>query len=666
MIHLFKFATLFVCPLLFVGCFADLDLTPIDSDTPEVFFSDSLSCEKGLVGCYDALNRYNENLFNGSVNSQFVIWNISDEMYNNAAGTGPKLYSYSASYATNQSMYKQLYAAIQRCSQLIKALESSSMNQQAKGVIEGEARFIRAFCYFNLVENWGRVPLVTDAAASVNNPYVKQAEEAEIYDWVIGEMTAAEALVRPITDYGFGGKISKSAVRAMLARVCLFKAGFPCYDQSMYAEAYKWAKKVIDDPAHELIPKYAQVFIPLIQDKYDIRENLWELESYFASKTDGRTEYTPSLSVTLGTNCSKSEPYSFSVNNTIYVTKRMFKYYEQDPDAYLGSPDERRNWAIAPYKPAPAVLDCASNVKRLVLTYHDYKPTSTDKVLYDRQINKFNRQYALIMPAYDSNTGTNLCVIRYADVLLMAAEALCMMNDGPTAEAIDYVNQIRKRAYGQLDGRKFIDHIEVTNPGSGYVKAKVCVEIKDPENGSKSITCTTSETNAAKAYWDGTVEGPLSIAAATVGTNGAITEVVVKDRGHAYKGTPEVTIRNIYGTTSGSGATAVAVMRSEDYDYRLPSSATSDKGSFIQAIMDERARELCFEGWRRLDLKRWHKLVDVLQATRDDGRNATGISGNQLEYIMTPGNNVTDAHYYLPIPAAEIMLNRELVQNEGW
>ena len=69
---------------------------------------------------------------------------------------------------------------------------------------------------------------------------------------------------------------------------------------------------------------------------------------------------------------------------------------------------------------------------------------------------------------------------------------------------------------------------------------------------------------------------------------------------------------------------------------------------------------------RRLDLKRWHNLVEVLQATRDDGRNAKGVNGAQLDYIMTPGNNVSDVHYYLPIPSGEIMLNPELKQNEGW
>lgn len=67
-------------------------------------------------------------------------------------------------------------------------------------------------------------------------------------------MEEAESKVFPITKFNFGGRINKSAVRGVLARVCLFNAGFPCYNTERYKDAYKWAKMVIDDPAHSLIP----------------------------------------------------------------------------------------------------------------------------------------------------------------------------------------------------------------------------------------------------------------------------------------------------------------------------------------------------------------------------------------------------------------------------
>ena len=306
------------------------------------------------MGCYDALSVPGGGLFDGSMNSQFVIWNVTDEMYNAAAGTGPKVYSYTSGYAPNATMYKNLYAAIQRCCQFLHYLPDAKMTTETKLAMEGEVQFIRAFCYFNLVQNYGRVPLVTEASSDVNSTSAKQAEEADIYDFVIREMEEAESKVFPITKFNFGGRINKSAVRGVLARVCLFNAGFPCYNTERYKDAYKWAKMVIDDPAHSLIPNFAEAFIPLIQDKYDIRENLWEIEAYCKSTSDGLKEYFPSLSTSLGTNCSKAVAnVSFMVNNTMKITKRMFSYYEQDTEALLGSYDERRNCCLLYTSPSP-------------------------------------------------------------------------------------------------------------------------------------------------------------------------------------------------------------------------------------------------------------------------------------------------------------------------
>lgn len=665
-----KYIIIGAAALTVTGCFADLDLMPIDADTPSTFFKDSTSCAKALVGCYDALNRPGECLFDGAENSLFSIWNMTDEMYNAAYGTGPKVYSYTSGYSPLASLYRKYYVAIERCNQLLHYLPEATMSESAKRQIDGEARFLRAFLYFNLAQNWGRVPLITDAVSNVNNPNAEQAEEGDIYDWCISEMIIAEDEVKPIEEWGFGGRVNKSAVRAAIARVCLFKAGWPCYDESKYEEAYLWAKKVIDDPVHSLIPNYAEAFIPLIQDKYDIRENLWEIESYFAAKTDGLKEYTPSLSVTLGTKCSKQDNVAFSVNSTKNVTKTMFEYYEQDPECRLGSFDERRNWSIAPYTLAVPneVVDGRAKKTTIRYTYYDYKglENTNDGLLYKRQVNKFNRQYALIHPAYDSNTGTNLCIFRYADVLLMAAEALCQIHGEPTDEAVGYVNEIRKRAYGQLDGRQFIDRIELVSAGTGYKKGEVCVDITDPEDGVVVTSLTTAEKTAPQIYMRGYAKGAPTVAVAEVNDDGSIASIQLLDRGHAYKSTPTVTVRSMTGKAQGTGAEVAVVMRTEAPAYELSEEATADKDAFMKTIMEERARELCFEGWRRLDLKRWHNLVETLQYTRDVAKNSSGLSAAEVEYASIPGNNVNDAFYYLPIPASEMMLNQSLTQNPGW
>ncbi|RZA01364.1 MAG: hypothetical protein EOP11_17475, partial [Proteobacteria bacterium] len=120
-----------------------------------------------------------------------------------------------------------------------------------------------------------------DAAAKA---LVQKPANSPLLDF---DMEAAEQLVPDITTVGYSGGVSKSAVRGMLARVNLHMAGEPLNDKTRYAEASKWAKKVMDDAlaGHELNPSYAQVFINVAQDKYDIKESIWEVE-FTGNRTD--------------------------------------------------------------------------------------------------------------------------------------------------------------------------------------------------------------------------------------------------------------------------------------------------------------------------------------------------------------------------------------------
>src|SRR5690606_18378621 len=107
----------------------------------------------------------------------------------------------------------------------------------------------------------------------------------EVYAQIIQDMEEAEAKVKTAEEVGFGGRVNKSAVRGILARVNLFMAGEPLKDESRYDEARKWAKMVKDDATHELVEDYSQVFINYAADEYDIRESLWEVE--FFGNTQG-------------------------------------------------------------------------------------------------------------------------------------------------------------------------------------------------------------------------------------------------------------------------------------------------------------------------------------------------------------------------------------------
>jgi hypothetical protein len=145
------------------------------------------------------------------------------------------------------------------------------------------------------------VPLKTETNKSPEDILIPRTPAKEVYDFIVKEMEEAEALVPAAATVGFGGRVSKSAVRGVLARVCLFMAGHPINEHAKMAEARNWAKMVMDYTTeggfrHELNPSFSQVFINYAQDLYDIKESIWEIE--FWGYPDGLTPSPNALAVT--------------------------------------------------------------------------------------------------------------------------------------------------------------------------------------------------------------------------------------------------------------------------------------------------------------------------------------------------------------------------------
>ena len=211
------------------------------------------------------------------------------------------------------------------------------MDAEAKKVIEGEARFLRAYFHFVLVQNYGAVPIRVTPAASVDDVHNKRIPADSVYKFIYNEMVEAEKMVLPITNYDYAERVTKSAVQGILARVCLFMAGYPNYMEGMYEKALYWAEKVIDSDLHELNQDYSQVFINLIQSKYDTKENIWEVGFYTSGKGEIYSE-KGYLGNTMGI-FQRETSLGYSAN-IVRVQQKLFDKYNEW--------DLRRDWCIAP------------------------------------------------------------------------------------------------------------------------------------------------------------------------------------------------------------------------------------------------------------------------------------------------------------------------------
>jgi hypothetical protein len=253
----------------------------------------------------------------------------------------------------------------------------------------------------------------------------------EVYAQILKDMTEAETRVQTSTTIGNPSRISKTTVQGILARVCLHMAGYPLRDASKYADALAWAKKVQASGEHSLRTTfdaaltnsaYSQIFINHARNVYDTKECMWEAD-FFGNYTDayreaGRVGNTNGIAFN-GSNYGDTG-YSYGFIN---VTGRLYNLYQ--------SGDTRRDWAIAPYY--------YSGNNRVVW------PATTS--VYNRNCGKWRRSYELQASGGKNQNYTpqNFPLLRYADVLLMLAEAENEVN-GPTTVAHTALNLVRARA----------------------------------------------------------------------------------------------------------------------------------------------------------------------------------------------------------------------------
>jgi starch-binding outer membrane protein, SusD/RagB family len=409
--------------VLFNSCNKFLDTKPTDSITPDTYYKTQEDLNRALSAVYDRLGdrrTYGSGLFG--------YLSFSDEFYLKGQTTGYMSNTIDASMLELNRCWEALYAGIERANMLLDHIDGAAVSDSSKNEVKGQALFLRAFYYFTLVDNFGAIPLKLTSTKSPTEPPLPRTPVADVYAQVVKDLKDAEGLARDITYYGYNGRISKTAVQAMLARVYLTMAGYPLRDEAKYTDARTYAEKVITSNVHALNPSFSQIFINLAQDKYDIKENLWEIE-YSGNNKEIVKEggYVGSWMGLYCPNIDTGFAYDY-----VHATRRLYDTYEAG--------DLRRDWTIAPYRYVPS--GTGGNLVKVTKTNWGAAE------IYERSAGKYRREYEIFRPRDQDFTAINFPMLRYADVLLMFAEAENQVN-GPTQAAYDAINMVRRRGFGK-------------------------------------------------------------------------------------------------------------------------------------------------------------------------------------------------------------------------
>lgn len=325
--------------------------------------------------------------------------------------------------------WRNIYSGIQRCNTVLNHLDDVTYSNKAKKEqFIGEAKFLRALYYFNLVRSFGKIPLVLKQTNTVEEAYTSakvRTDIKKIYQQIIKDASDAVQLLPESYSSTNKGRATEGAARTLLAIVYL--------TQHKYSKTISELSKVTN-LGYSLLPNYADIFNPNNKNNNEIIFSV----QYTAESTNkgvGNTlvyNWSPVGSGSEITGDNAHRPVGLNM-----PTSDLYEAYEPN--------DKRREASIGYY------IDPNNN---------KYGIARGDTVLYIKK---------LVHPTssvYGVNNN-NWPVFRYAQVLLMMAEAINEVK-GPTGKAYSYINQVRHRAglnslspdLSQSEFRKAVYHEE--------------------------------------------------------------------------------------------------------------------------------------------------------------------------------------------------------------
>lgn len=441
---------------------------------PETFYKTTEDVLYGLAGVYGTIN--NE-AFYGNYYS-LMMSNVDDLCYYNREVNGA--YPYFFNYGTTDSQVYQawtaIYAGVKNANEFMETISSGdAADLDPEGYYYAEARFLRAYYHFILAQAWGDVPLRDSATKSPSDVQLAATEQSKVLQWCVSEMEAcAEALPEGLD--GAPSRVTRSAVQGILARVYLFMAGATVtgVDKTqMYERASYWANEVIASGLHQLNPEYSQIFINMISDLYDktYYESIWEAD-FLGNRqekwSNGRIGDLMGMQNTASTtnfsewNCN----YAYGMyNGSLKLWDLYWSEDRTDDEKELQNriTDIRQDWNMAPYNySGNAKYNCTAGIDRTPYVFDNRSsleyPTAAAG---QRNATKWRREveYEGHQTAKNLYTQINFPILRYADVLLMYAEAVTELG-GDLTVAYDCVKQVRDRAgiktrdFGEYDSQE--------------------------------------------------------------------------------------------------------------------------------------------------------------------------------------------------------------------
>lgn len=437
-----------------LGCSKKLDLKPLDSASAAGFFASSDNFDLALSGLYDYMQGHGQ----GGVGGVFAgshYWDVaSDGFYFQFSWHEPYYDISNGNLSPTTSnvnfLWDVSYQAIGWANQIIIAAPTSNLSSDYQKEVDGEARFLRAITYLRLVSTYGDVPLILKNL-KLSEVQVPRTTKDSVFAQIFLDLDQAAAEL-PISPYnGQMGRATKQAAMGMKVRALTYFAS-PLFntsdDATRWSAARTAAQSLIQLAAANtdkigLLSSYDNVFSLSNQDNKEIMFNI---------------EYTANNSQEGGNDLLPFGPGKMSSQGGVAGGWGASAIVPEYADSYLMK--DGLSASVSPLYNASNPF--ANRETRFYSTFYVANITvlpdgtlflpqylnsfggSTFRAAYPLSIKKYIDPSAKNQ-AYDNEQAPHDIILRYADVILMFAEAENEVS-GPDAAAYAAINQIRTRA----------------------------------------------------------------------------------------------------------------------------------------------------------------------------------------------------------------------------
>ena len=438
------------------SCNDELELRNPNNQTTYDFGDSESELQEAVISCYNRIRLegtfarvgYTMDAVRGD-----EIWNASQIWYlpydnlNISAG-GDDI--------GTQWIWRDCYHVVNRCNFVLQKVETCELSEKSYNEIKGQALFLRALAYYTIATYYQTAPLFNDYAqySSMETMYAPCVPQDDLFNQIDADLVEAMQILpsRNVGGEWAGGRATCGAAAGYYARSLMFRHKF--------ADALAVLKDIIAGKygSYKLMADYGDNFREGAAYENN-EESLFEVQYLDYGKGGVDEEWTP---VNISSNATQGHAVESNYAPTAYgswadlsVSPWLYNLFKAEK-CTDGTLDPRLYWTISSYEPEYDIYTGGKNAgypngndpRQNVI----YQTAVTETPVTNATNGGFSsakwtyaRQDVCSSIVTGLHCGINLRLMRYSDVLLRAAECINEI-EGPTAEAIGYINEVRRRA----------------------------------------------------------------------------------------------------------------------------------------------------------------------------------------------------------------------------